>query len=101
MRSIWIFVALAFFLTGPMSGGVSAQQLNKRKHASPGQQAKINRALPQSRVNNNGKGVNSTRGGGAQRSCDLNVANTNIEKGQRAPREVVNVIRGDVIKVCR
>ena len=80
-------------------GSAGAQQINERKDADPGSKAKINRAMPQSRVQSNGN-VQSF-GGQASRSCNVNVGNVELEKGQKAPREVITVIRGDVVNTCR
>ncbi len=80
-------------------GTASAQQINERKDADPGSKAKINRAMPQSRVQSNGN-VQAFEGQ-ASRSCNVNVGNVELEKGQKAPREVITVIRGDVVNTCR
>lgn len=81
------------------AGAANAQQINERKDADPGSKAKINRAMPQSRVQQGGN-VQSF-GGQASRSCNVNVGNVALEKGQKAPREVITVIRGDVVNTCR
>lgn len=88
-------------LAAALSVGVAdAQQLNKRKHADPASQAKINRAMPQSRMEQGGELDVSSRSK-VSRNCNLNVGNVQVEKGARAPREVNTVIRGDVINLCR
>ena len=80
-----------------------AQQINKRKWADPGDQSKINRVMPKSRVlaTQNKQGITSS-GSQLKRQCgNVGVGNVQTKKGQRAPREVITVVRGDVMQVCK
>ncbi|MBF0155412.1 MAG: hypothetical protein HQL64_16885 [Magnetococcales bacterium] len=79
----------------------SAAEFNQRSHADPGSDAKINRAMPQSRMNTNGGNLEAAPGQNVKRSCNSSVGAVKVEKGARAPREVTTVVRGDVINVCR
>lgn len=88
-------VLLAFSVAIP----ASAQEINKRNRADPGAQSTINRAIPQSRAT--ATGIEQEQRRKARRSCNQNIANVNSQAGARAPRQVITVIRGDVINVCR
>lgn len=79
----------------------SAAEFNQRQHADPGSQSKINRAMPQSRMNTNGGNLDTQPGQNVNRNCNSSVGAVKIEKGAKAPREVTTVVRGDVINVCR
>jgi hypothetical protein len=84
-----------------MGGSVGqAKEYNKRKHADPGSSAKINRAMPQSRVKKGGK-IEYVPGANVKRSCNTNIGNVKIARGARAPRSVTTVVRGDVITICK
>jgi hypothetical protein len=95
-RPIGWVLAVALLMAG---GAATGQQINDRKGADPGAKAKIGRAMPQSRVQQ-GDTVQSY-GGQSSRSCNVNVGNVKTEKGEKAPREVITVIRGDVVNTCR
>lgn len=83
-----------------LAGAADAQQINKRKWAPPSDQAKINRVMPKSRVQMQ-PGMTST-GSQVKRQCgNVGVGNVQTKKGQKAPREVITVVRGDVMQICR
>lgn len=98
-RSILSAILAAVLTSVLVIGAAGAQQINERKGADPGSKAKINRAMPQSRVQQ-GDNVQAFEGQ-ASRECNVNVGNVKLEKGQKAPREVITVIRGDVVNTCR
>ncbi len=82
-------------------GATQAQEINKRRWPDPGEQAKINRVMPQSRVQQGNKNITST-GSQLNAECgDINIGNVETKRGQRAPREVITIVRGDVLKVCK
>lgn len=95
-------IGLAAVATAAMmfASAADAQELNKRKWAPPENQAKINRVMPKSRVQMQ-PGMTST-GTQIKRQCgNVGVGNVKTQKGQKAPREVITVVRGDVMQVCR
>ena len=101
-KSLVAMVACAATIALFSSAG-EAQQINKRAWADPGDQSKINRVMPKSRVlaNKNKKGITSS-GSKLTRQCgNVGVGNVQTKKGQRAPREVITVVRGDVMQVCK
>lgn len=94
-------VLATFAATVIASAAGQAQEINKRAWADPGEQAKINRVMPQSRLQQKKDGLTST-GTQLRRECgDVGVGNVQTEKGQKAPKDVITVVRGDVIQVCK
>lgn len=88
------FAAMVAFSTA------DAQELNKRRWADPEDQSKINRVMPKSRVQQK-KGMTST-GSQIKRQCgNTSIGNVQTQKGQKGPREVITVVRGDVMQICR
>lgn len=77
-----------------------SQQLNKRKQLDSASQARINRAMASSRQQEGGD-IEKKPKDHITRDCNQNVAGVKVQKGQRAPREVTTVVRGDVISLCR
>lgn len=95
----WLLLLFSFCLLLGSTDG-HAKEYNKRKHADPGSQSKINRAMPQSRVKQGGD-VEYQPGANVKRSCNTNIGNIKVARGARAPRSVTTVVRGDVITLCR
>ena len=93
-------LVVAGFVAVGLGFAANAQQINKRKWPGPGEQAKINRVLPQSRVQS-GDGITSSSGITRQGCGDIGIGNVTTKRGQRGPREVITVVRGDVVKICR
>lgn len=78
----------------------AAQGVNQSRFLGAGQATKVSRALAGAQLRNQGEEASEGLGGDGC-SQDLSVGNVVVPQGGRAPREVVTVIRGDVINVNR
>lgn len=98
---------------GALTTGAQAADLFPQNKLNSSQQAKIARAISQSRqvgsdgatrvIQNNALGqanaANNTRSN--DRSCNNNAANVGVPKGHRGKIDNLTVVKGDVIMVCR
>ncbi|MCR9255840.1 MAG: hypothetical protein NXI16_07050 [Alphaproteobacteria bacterium] len=102
-RTISVVAAL-LMVTGllvvapPAATVAEAQQINQRSMVKPKDKAKIGRSMSSSRAK--ATGAVRSQPGLVTRDCNTNVGNVEVEEGQRAPREVTTIIRGDVISLC-
>lgn len=91
-----------------------AADLFPQKSLNAGQQAKVARAISQTRqlrsdgysksIENKARGQASTSSstpGSNDRSCNNNAANIDVAKGHRGKIDNTTVVKGDVIMVCR
>jgi hypothetical protein len=80
-----------------IAGSPWAAEINKREGLDPSAQAKVDQALAQSYMTQ-GKFQSL----GSQSDCgSVQVGNVTPRPGQLAPREVITVVRGDVINVAK
>jgi len=80
-----------------VAGSSWAAEINKREGLDPNAQAKLNSALAQ---------AHRTQGQfqslGSQSDCgSVQIGNVTPRPGQPAPREVITVVKGDVVNVAK
>ncbi len=91
----WICV---FIVSSSLSVMGYAQQMNERKYIPPGSAAKVQRYLAKPTGSAEDPVDPSLTGQG---ECGVNLGSPTIKPGQRPPKEVITVIKGDVINVCK
>lgn len=80
-----------------VAGSSWAAEINKREGLDPNAQAKVNSALAQSYMTQ-GKFQSL----GNQSDCgSVQIGNVTQRPGQRAPRDVITVVKGDVVNVAK
>jgi len=86
---------LAFMIL--TSSSVTATEYNRSRHMDSGGNSKINKHIASSYRNTQNKKTGYRSGSG---HCgNQAVGNVVVEKGAKAPREVITVVRGDVVNV--
>lgn len=79
------------------SGFATAAEYNRSQHMDAGGNSKINKHIASSYRNTKNKKTGYRSGSG---NCgNQAVGNVVVEKGAKAPREVITVVRGDVVNV--
>jgi hypothetical protein len=100
ISSTFIRSLVCIAIVSAFSASAFAKQYNVPKRLPSFGQSKINKVIAESYLRSNPDiGNRGTSGGG----CDSTVGIGNVftRPGQQAPREVVTVVRGDVINVNR
>ncbi|MCB1780538.1 MAG: hypothetical protein KDJ34_10715 [Candidatus Competibacteraceae bacterium] len=76
-----------------------AQQLNERKYVPPDSAATINKIIASQ--GSMGADLVDPALINKGKDCTVKVGSVNLQPGETAPKEVVTVVKGDVINVCK
>lgn len=87
---LWLFFSLSIV--------VYAQQMNERKYIPPGPAAKVERYLAKPTGSSEDMVDPSLM---EQGECGVSIAAPTIQPGQRPPKEVIGVVKDDVINICK
>lgn len=93
MNTQRLFVGLVIMMT--CQAFAAPPRLNTLPEGDPGTMAKVNRYVA---------GVNTSDPNVLQKGkvgCNQNVGNVTVGKDGKTPNEVLTVIRGDVVNVCK
>jgi hypothetical protein len=97
IRPLIAGTVLGLGFTLSFAGGAGAKELNQRDHLEPRFNTKIQKEIARN-WRRQGELQNQEFTGGQQNGCgSQSVGNVVVPRGARAPREVITVIRGDVI----
>lgn len=75
------------------------QQLNERKYVPPDSAATINKIIASQ--GSMGSDFIDPALVNQGNDCSVEIGSVNLQPAQKAPKEVVTVIKGDVINVCK
>lgn len=85
-----------------LSPAAGAGEIITRLRADPASNAKVQRYLAEAyRVATPGSEYNWKKDIKVEESCQMNMGNVTTSPGQQAPRDMVTVIKGNVINFCR
>lgn len=94
---------LAFAAAGLVfASSAQAGEIHTRFRADPYENAKVNRYVAEAyRVSSPGSEYNYKKDIKVQQGCQMNLGNVQTAPGQKAPKEVHTVIKGNIINFCR
>lgn len=85
-----------------LSASVGAGEIHQRIRADPYENAKVNRYVAEAyRVAKPGSEYNYKKDIKVNEGCQMNLGNVETGPGQKAPKEVHTVVKGNVINFCR